>query len=87
MVILVRGVFLVRLVSLELMEFLDLLVPPSCCLSVSARVEEIRAPVCRHRKLRQPPSCLRPGWLLKDHLDQWDSLDAPDPWATQEAMV
>lgn len=60
---LVRGALLVRLVCLELMESLDLLEPQSCCLSVLVRVEEIRVLSSLHRKLRQRPSCLRPGWL------------------------
>lgn len=57
-----RGVSPGRLVYLELMVSRGLLVPPSCCLSVSARAEEIRDLQCRHRKLKQRPSCLRPGW-------------------------
>lgn len=63
LVTLARGAPLVRLVCLELMESLDLLEPQSCCLSVSVRVEEIRALPFLHRKPRQQPSCLRPGWL------------------------
>lgn len=63
LVTLERGDLLVRLVCLELMESLDLLEPQSCCLSVLGRVEEIRVLLFLHRKLRQQPSCLRPGWL------------------------
>jgi len=61
-VTLARGALLVGLVCLELMESLDLLEPQSCCLSVSVRVEEIRVLLFLHRKPRQQPSCLRPGW-------------------------
>lgn len=62
-VTLVRGALLVGLVCPELMESLDLLEPQSCYLSVSVRVEEIRVLSFLHRKPRQQPSCLRPGWL------------------------
>lgn len=62
-VTLARGALLVGLVCLELMESLDLLEPQSCCLSVLVRVEEIRVLSFLHRKPRQQPSCLRPGWL------------------------
>lgn len=58
-----RGVLLVNLASLELMVSLDLLAPPSCCHSVLVRVVEIRALWFQLRRLRQPPSCLRLGWL------------------------
>lgn len=63
LVILERGALLVRLVCPELMESLDHLEPQSCYLSVLVRVEEIRVLPSLHRKPRQPPSCLRPGWL------------------------
>lgn len=62
-VTLARGALLVGLVCLELMESLGLQEPQSCCLSVSVRVEEIRGLLFLHRKPRQQPSCLRPGWL------------------------
>lgn len=63
LVIPARGALLVSLVCLELMEFLDLLAPRSCCLSVSVRVEEIKVLLFLHKKPRQQPSCRRPGWL------------------------
>lgn len=63
LVILERGVLLVRPDCLELMASLDLLEPPSCCLSALVRVEEIKVQQFLLRKPRQPPSCLRPGWL------------------------
>lgn len=62
LVTLARGALLERLVCLELMASLDLLEPQSCCLSDLVRVEEIKALSFLHRKLRQQPSCLRPGW-------------------------
>lgn len=61
--ILERGVLLVRLVCLELTASLDLLELQSCCLSASVRAEAIKVLLCLLRRLRQPPSCLRPGWL------------------------
>lgn len=82
-----KGDLLVRQVCLELMECLDLLEPQSCCLSVLARVVETKARRCRLRKPRQQPSCLKPGWLLKDLLAQWDSLDALDLMEIQEVLV
>lgn len=63
LVIPARGAHLVNLVCLELTESPDLLELLSCCLSVLVRVEEIRVLLFLHRKLRQQPSCLRPGWL------------------------
>lgn len=63
LVTLARGGLLVNLVFLELMESLDLLEPLSCCLSVLVRVEEIRVLLFLHKKPKQQPSCLRPGWL------------------------
>lgn len=60
---LVKGALLVGPVCLELMESLDLLEPPSCCLSVLVRAEETKVLWCLLRKPRQQPSCLRPGWL------------------------
>lgn len=58
-----RGALPVRLVWLDLTESLDLLEHLSCCLSVSVRVEELRVRPFLHRKPRQQPSCLKPGWL------------------------
>lgn len=63
LVTLERGVLLVKLVYLGQMASLDLLDPPSCCLSGSDRAEEIRVLLFLRRKLRLQPSCLRPGWL------------------------
>lgn len=58
-----RGVPLVNPAFLALTVSLDLLVPLSCCLSVLVRVVEIRALWFRLRRLKQPPSCPRLGWL------------------------
>lgn len=87
LVTLVRGDLLVKLVYPELMASLVLLGPLSCCRSVLVRVVEIRALLFRHRKHKQQPSCLRLGWLSKDHLGQWDSQDVLDLWEVQEVLV
>lgn len=63
LVILVKGVFLVRLVYLEQMVSPDLQELLSCFLSALDRVVAKKGPAPLHRKPKHKPFCLRPGWL------------------------
>lgn len=63
LVILVRGVLLVRLVYLERTVSQDLLELLSCFLSALDRVVAKKGPLPQHRRRKLKPFCLRLGWL------------------------